>query len=288
LQLPSGSDRSIDVGGTQLACTLYGPERGPLAVLLHGFPACRQTWDRVARRLADQGVRVVAPDMRGYGGSSRPSGVRSYSVRHLVEDVVGLVRALGEGRAHVVGHDWGGVVAWWTAMLRPEIVDHLAVVNAPHPVGYERALRTAAQLRRSWYVLAFQVPLLPEWILGRHDGATLREIFAKDGVAPEIAEACVAALQPPGAGRAAVDYYRAAFRGRIAGTMPAPAVIERPTLVVWGDRDRYLERSLSQPPPDWVPAAVVKHLPDSTHWAPVDAPDDVARALLQHFSASEN
>jgi pimeloyl-ACP methyl ester carboxylesterase len=280
----AGSDRSIDVGGAQLACTLYGPERGPLAVLLHGFPACRQAWDPVARRLAGQGVRVVAPDMRGYGGSSRPSGVRSYSVGHLVEDVVGLVGALGEGKAHVVGHDWGGVVAWWTAMLRPEVVDRLAVVNAAHPVAYERALRTAAQLRRSWYVLAFQVPLVPEWILGRNDGASLRKLFARDGVAPEVAQACVAALQPPGARRAAVDYYRAAFRDGLAGTRPAPAIIERPTLVVWGDRDRYLEPSLSQPPREWVPAPVVKHLPEATHWAPVDAPDDVARALLDHFA----
>jgi pimeloyl-ACP methyl ester carboxylesterase len=284
LQGPAGADRSIDVGGMRLACTLYGPEHGPLAVLLHGFPACRQAWDGVARRLAGQGYRVVAPDMRGYGGSDRPPGVRSYSVGHLVADVAGLVGALGEAKAHVVGHDWGGMVAWWTAMRRPEVVDRLAVVNAAHPVAYDRALKTAAQLRRSWYVMAFQVPLLPEWVLGRNDCAIVRKLLAKDGVAPEIVQACVDALQAPGARRAAVDYYRAAFRDGVAGTLPDPAVIELPTLVVWGDRDQYLEPSLSQPPPEWVPAPVVNHLPEANHWAPVDAPDDVARALLDHFA----
>jgi pimeloyl-ACP methyl ester carboxylesterase len=287
-----GLERDLDVGEVSLRCTVYdGPHgqqgeragRGELVALLHGFPECGKTWRRVATGLAAAGYRVVAPDMRGYGGSDRPKGIAPYGVQHLVRDVAGLVRAMGAERAHVVGHDWGGVVAWWTAMLRPDVVGRLAVVNAAHPVGYAQAMKTAAQLRRGWYVLAFQVPWLPEWAIALRDYAAIRDVFSKDGIAPDEADPCVAAIRLPGARTAALAYYRAAFRAAIFGREPEPRKIELPTLVVWGEKDHYLEPSLAEPPGEWVAAPRVVRLPRATHWAHIDASDDVVRELVAHF-----
>jgi pimeloyl-ACP methyl ester carboxylesterase len=209
--------------------------------------------------------------------------VEAYGVAHLVADVAGLVRAMGREKAHVVGHDWGGVVAWWTAMLRPDVVDRLGITNAPHPVGYSAAMRTAAQFRRGWYVLMFQIPLLPEWSLGRRDYEAVRKVFARDGISAEECAPCVDSMRQPGARSAALAYYRAAIRGQAFGRGPKPRVIERPTLVVWGEKDRFLERSLAEPPRKWVPGARVVRLPDATHWTPLDAPDAVAREMAAHF-----
>jgi pimeloyl-ACP methyl ester carboxylesterase len=273
----------VDVGEVHLHCAIVGPESGELVLLLHGFPECAWSWRHVAWSLARNGYRVAIPDMRGYGQSGRPRGVEAYGVAHLVEDVAGLVRAMGAKRAHVVGHDWGGVVAWWTAMLRPDVIDRLGIVNAPHPVAYLAAMRTRAQFRRGWYVHLFQLPWLPEWLLGLGDYRRMRKTFAKDGIPAEEIEPCIAALRPPGARSAAVAYYRAAIRGQLSGSAPKPRVIERPTLVVWGERDRFLVPSLAEPPPSWVPRVRVLRLPDATHWSHIDAADDVAKAMAAHF-----
>jgi len=260
-----------------------GPERGELVLLLHGFPECAESWRHVGWRLAREGYRVVMPDLRGYGGSDKPRGVEAYAVPHLVADVAGLVRAMGCERAHVVGHDWGGVVAWWTAMLRPDVIDRLGIVNAPHPVAYKEAMRTSAQFRRGWYVFLFQVPWLPEWLLALRDYEAVRGVFARDGIAGEESAPCVASMRQPGARSAALAYYRASVRGQLSGSGPKPQVIELPTLVVWGEKDRFLDPSLAHPPREWVPGARVVLLPEATHWSPIDAPEPVARELAAHF-----
>jgi pimeloyl-ACP methyl ester carboxylesterase len=167
-------------------------------------------------------------------------------------------------------------------MLRPDVVDRLGIVNAPHPVEYMKAMRSGAQLRRGWYVYVFQLPRVPEFMLGLRDYHRVREIFAKDGVAPEESEPCVASLRQPGARSAALAYYRAAVRGQVSGTAPKPRAIERPTLVVWGEKDRFLVPSLAEPPRSWVPNLRVVRLPEATHWAMIDAADAVAREMLAH------
>jgi pimeloyl-ACP methyl ester carboxylesterase len=276
-------ERDIDVGEVRLRCRMAGPETGSLVLLLHGFPERGSVWHGVQRELASAGYRVAAPDMRGYGGSDRPAGVASYAVDHLVGDVTGLVRALGRQRAHIVGHDWGGVVAWWTAMLRPEVVDRLGIVNAAHPLGYSAALRTFAQARRSWYVFFFQIPWVAEATLAARNYALVRSFFLKDGIRDGDIDPCVGSLRQPGARSAAIAYYRASFRGALFRTIPKPATIEAPTLVVWGERDRFLVPALADPPAAWVPNARVVRLPDATHWAPIDAADDVSSRLVEHF-----
>jgi pimeloyl-ACP methyl ester carboxylesterase len=204
-------------------------------------------------------------------------------VAQLVGDVVGLVGALRRPRAHIVGHDWGGVVAWWTAMLKPDVVDRLGIVNAAHPLGYSAALRTFPQVRRSWYVFFFQIPWLAEVALAARDYALVRGFFSADSIAAGDIEPCIDSLKQPGARSAAIAYYRASVRGALRGTTPKPARIDAPTLVVWGERDRFLVPSLAEPPPDWVSNVRVARLPNATHWAPIDAASDVSERLLEHF-----
>lgn len=272
------------MGEVRLRVNLAGPPEGPLVVLLHGFPECAEAWHRVQGPLARAGHRVAAPDMRGYGGSGRPSGVASYGVRHLAADVAGLITAMGRQRAHVVGHDWGGVVAWWTAMLRPEVVERLAIINAPHPVGYSAALRTFEQARRAWYVFFFQLPFLPEVALAANDYAFIRSEFAGAKVPKADVDACVAALRPKGARAAAIAYYRAQVRGSLFGGAPSPVVIPGRVLVLWGEKDRFLVPSLADPPSRWVPNVEVVRLANATHWSPIDAADDIVGHLERFFT----
>ena len=153
---------------------------GPLVVLLHGFPEFWYAWRDQIPALAAAGYRVVAPDMRGYNLSEKPPGVTSYRLEHLTADVAALIRQLGAERATVVGHDWGGAVAWQLPVFHPEVVERLAVLNAPHPGALLRELRTLEQLRRSWYIAFFQLPWLPELALRAGDAALLRRMLRQD------------------------------------------------------------------------------------------------------------
>jgi pimeloyl-ACP methyl ester carboxylesterase len=168
-------------------------------------------------------------------------------------------------------------------MLRPDVVDRLGIVNAAHPLGYSAALRTFSQVRRSWYVFFFQLPWLPEAALAARDYAFVRGFFSKDGIAAGDIEPCVGSLKQPGARSTAIAYYRASVRGALLGTTPKSARIDAPTLVVWGERDRFLVPSLADPPTDWVSNVRVARLPNATHWAPIDAAGDVTERLLEHF-----
>ena len=149
-----------DLGDVRLHYVEAG--EGPLVVLLHGFPEFWFSWRFQIPALAAAGFRVVAPDMRGYNLSSRPAEVAAYDTDRLAADVRGLIRELGAERALLAGHDWGGAVAWITAMNHPEVVERLAILNVPHPRRMLQGLRTPRQLAKSWYFLAFQVPWLPE------------------------------------------------------------------------------------------------------------------------------
>src|SRR3989475_8817719 len=168
-------DREITVNGVRLHCVLEG--KGPLVLLLHGFPESAHAWRKQIPALAER-FRVVAPDLRGYAESEKPPRVSDYRMPVLVADIVGLIQALGEECAHVVGHDWGGAIAWAAAETRPEAVDRLVVLNCPHPMPLKRALRSfSRQVLRSWYVLFFQLPRVPEAILGWDGGSGLERML---------------------------------------------------------------------------------------------------------------
>ena len=280
------TDRSIDVGG---AVTLHVRElgNGPLVILLHGFPDCSYTWRHQLPALADRGFHAVAPDLRGYDGSSKPKGVSSYSVSALAGDVAGLVTALGAEQADVVAHDWGGGAAWTFAMLHPERLRRLAILNAPHPVTLLRHLRSLQQLKRSWYMFAFQLPVMPELGLARNDFASLRAVFRTASVRPgaftdEDIERHIDALRPPGALTAAINYYRAAFRN-VGPNALRPRRIDHPVLVLWGDQDRFLGPELAEPGSEWTPSARVRHVPEAAHWIQHDVPELVNDELVRFF-----
>jgi epoxide hydrolase 4 len=233
----------IDVGGVRLRVAQAGPHDGPLVVLLHGFPESSFGWRHVIPALAAAGFRVWAPDGRGYAGSDAPGDIDDYAMPRLVDDVVRLIGAAGRDRAHVVGHDWGGVVAWQVAELYPERVARLVVLNAPHPrVHRAHLFRRPRQMAKSLYMLGFQVPLLPEALLGARDGSLLAAAMRRTSLpgtfgADEL-EAYRRDWRRPGALRAMLDWYRAALRhGARGGGRPR---IRVPTLVLWGERDAFL------------------------------------------------
>lgn len=264
---------------------LHWVERGtgPLVVLLHGFPQYWGAWRAQIPALAAAGFRVVAPDLRGYNLSDRPASLAAYTMDRLVSDVAVLIERLGAPRAHVVGHDWGGVIAWTLASRHPQRVDRLAILNAPHPAAMRRAIRGSSQALRSWYVAAFQVPWLPERLLAMGDFAvlarTLRHGPARPGAFDEAEIARhKATWRRPGALAATVGYYRAL---RLSGTPAARRSVKvvTPTLVLWGMRDRYLHPSLAEGLERWVPNVRVVRLPEASHWIMHDEPERVSAEL---------
>jgi pimeloyl-ACP methyl ester carboxylesterase len=259
---------------------------GPLVVLLHGFPEFWYGWRMQIPALAAAGFRVVAPDMRGYNLSSKPTGVAAYSSAHLAGDVRDLVAERGVSRAHLVGHDWGGAVAWATATLHPEVVDRLAVLNVPHPRRLMQALRTRVQLRRSWYMFAFQLPVLPERLVSSGRWKWLRAGFEHDARPGAYTLADIElythAWAQPDALTAAINYYRAAFRHPPVGRSRP---IQAPTLVIWGERDRYLGSELAEPDRRDVPnLRSVARLPNGSHWVAADEPDRVNELLVEFLT----
>jgi pimeloyl-ACP methyl ester carboxylesterase len=258
-------------------------------LLLHGFPDFWYGWRHQLPALAAAGFRAVALDLRGYNLSDRPPRVDDYRMARLVADVRSAVRSLGAERAHVVGHDWGGAIAWHLAARHPDVVDRLVVLNAPHPGRFAELLRTPGQLLRSWYVGAFQIPVLPELVLGvarrRVLLDALRIMHRRPGAITDADLARYdAAFARPGAIRAGVAYYRAAAR-HSTETLGEGRQVERPTLLLWGERDPALRPENADRLERWVPDVRVERVPDAGHFVQADAPDLVNSALVRFLRA---
>jgi pimeloyl-ACP methyl ester carboxylesterase len=279
------SSRFIDGDGIRLHAKTLGPRDGPLVLLLHGFPARWSTWRAQMRALADAGFFVVAPDLRGVGESEKPPGVDAYSVLRFVDDVAAIIRGLDRERAFVAGHDFGGGVAWATAMSRPELVTRLCTINSIHPVGIEKQMRRWAQIKKSWYVFFFLLPRLPEWWLSRNDFRFVKRSLMDDGLTAESVDDVIAGLRHEGAMHATVDWYRASFRD-VAKKRFVPAKVDAPMLSIWGDRERHFVPELAEPPADFVPNARVAHVPDGGHWVHHEAPEKVSALLIEHFTVA--
>jgi pimeloyl-ACP methyl ester carboxylesterase len=281
------SESYAEVNGVRLHYVEAGS--GPLVVLLHGFPEFWYSWRRQIPALADAGYHVVAPDMRGYNLSGKPTGWRAYDAEHLAGDIAALIRHFGVESAHVVGHDWGGTVAYLTAMEHPDVVKRLAVLNVAHPARMLESLRTVRQLRKSWYVIFFQVPVVPEWLLAAKGFAsTKRSLRAASPGAFSDAdiERYVDAWSQPGALTGMINYYRAALRQSPRTALARMRRIDVPVLVIWGERDAYLGSELARPDPKWVPNARVERLPEATHWVQHDAPEGVNELLTAFLGAA--
>lgn len=259
-----------------------GQGDGPLVLLLHGFPECWYSWRHQLPALAAAGYRAVAPDLRGYNLSDKPKS--GYNIESLVEDAVALAAALGETRAHVVGHDWGGIIAYQVAWRRPEFTRSLVAMNAPHPSAFVRyARRHPAQMLKSAYMLFFQVPGLAEWVLTRDHARATASAFPRSAVRRDAFTAADLdvyrdAILRPGAARCALAYYRQAFR-QGARALPA-SPIERPTLVLWGTGDPVLERGMNDSLGAWVRDLTVRYIDGCGHWTQQERPEAVNDALV--------
>lgn len=261
---------------------------GPLVVLLHGFPEFWYSWRRQIPALAAAGFHVVAPDMRGYNLSDKPEGAHPYALELLAGDIAGLIGHFGESQAYVAGHDWGAAVAYGIAMYHPEVVKRLAILNVPHPERMLRGFRTLRQLRKSWYMLFFQIPVIPEALLRRNDYAFAKRSLRADSprsFSDADLERYVEAWSQPGALTGMINYYRAALRQSPGEAMVRLRPVEAPTLVIWGERDRHLGAELAEPLPRWVPDARIEWLPQATHWVQHEEAQRVNELLAEFFAS---
>jgi pimeloyl-ACP methyl ester carboxylesterase len=288
LETTGARDGYADLGEVRLHYVEAG--EGPLVVLLHGFPEFWYSWRYQISALAEAGFRVVAPDMRGYNLSSRPPGVAAYDTAHLTGDVRDLIRERGAESAFLAGHDWGAAVAWATAMNHPEVVSRLAILNVPHPRRFLQGLRRPAQLSKSWYMFFFQLPWLPERMSRARRWASFRRGFEHDArpgafTAQDI-DRYVEAWSQPGALTAMINYYRGLFRQSPSRTAARIRPITAPTLVIWGEHDRYLGAELAEPDRADVPNLTrVVRLPNASHWVQHDEPEQVSRLLIEFFGS---
>jgi epoxide hydrolase 4 len=269
------------VNGIALHCVEAGPADGPLVLLLHGFPEFWWGWRRQIGPLAEAGLRVIAVDQRGYNLSDKPLGLRAYDLDTLAQDVVGLISHLGRPRASVVGHDWGGLVAWWVASRHADRIDKLAILNAPHPeVAGPYLRRHPTQAARSGYVGFFQLPWLPETILSSGDFAlmrrTLQQTSRKGTFSASDLDAYEEAWRQPGALTAMLDWYRA-LRHKPSLTKPR---VEAPALVLWGMRDRFLELGLAEESLALCNHGRLVRVEQASHWVHLEEPEAVNAAVI--------
>jgi pimeloyl-ACP methyl ester carboxylesterase len=262
---------------------------GPLVVLLHGFPEFWYGWRQQIAPLAAAGFRVVAPDTRGYNLSSKPEGVAAYDVGLLADDIKGLIHERGAETAMLVGHDWGGSIAWTLAMNHPEVVDRLAILNAAHPRKLSQGLHHPDQLRKSWYFFFFALPDLPETVVHANHWHFFRHFLrdARPPFTPEQTDRYVEAWSQPGASTGMINYYRSSVRQNQKKAEAALRPIKAPTLVIWGERDHYLGPELAEPEHDDVPnLARVERLPEASHWVHHDEAERVTQLLIDFFAPS--
>ncbi|HLH75775.1 MAG TPA: alpha/beta hydrolase [Candidatus Binataceae bacterium] len=282
ISLPSGLNLRVARAG-----------QGPLLLMLHGFPECWYSWRHQLVALAPR-FTCVAPDLRGYGGSDAPRGVAKYRLEELVGDVVGLIERLGHGRATLIGHDWGGAIAWATALMHPECLERLIVLNCPHPLAFRRHLRSnPRQWRKSWYILFFQLPWLPERVLGRRGCAPLVALMRRSAVnrtafsAADLAYFRQAFAHPYSL-TAALNYYRALRRRDLAGGVSIRWLANKialPTLLIWGEQDVALGKELTYGMEQYFTGRFeLKYVPDSGHWVQQERPQRVNR-LIEEFLA---
>ena len=255
-----------------------GPIDGDVVVLLHGFPERASSWSDVAARLNAEGYRTLAPDQRGYSPGARPRRRKDYRVAALVGDVAALIETVG-GPVHLVGHDWGSMAAWSTAIARPELVRTLTAVSVPHPASFLHALTRTKQGLHSWYMAAFQLPFLPEWVAGLNGGPGERWMRA-GGMTDDDLARFRRDIVEYGALPYALNWYRGMpWQDRTSGTR-----VSVPTTMVWSDRDLYIERASLGGNERFVDADYeLVELPGVSHWIPTQAPDALADAILSRI-----
>lgn len=279
----------IETNGIRLHVLQDGPADGQLVLLLHGFPDFSQGWIEQIRHLSAAGYRVWAPDQRGYNLSDKPPRVASYSLDELAADVVGLIDAAGERSAFVVAHDWGAAVAWWLASRHPDRISKLVVMNVPHPKVMSRHMRTFEQLKKSWYMLFFQIPWLPERLLRARDWAAASLALTATSRRGTFSESDLAAYRQawaqPNAMRSMINWYRAILRK--PPDLSTDPRITVPTLLIWGARDTALGQEMAQPSIDLCDDGRLVVFDRATHWVHHEEPEAVNHLITEFLAPDQ-
>ena len=254
-----------------------------LALCLHGFPELNYSWRHQMPMLAEMGYRVWAPNLRGYGMSDRPEGIEAYRMNTLAQDIAALIDASGAKEVTLIAHDWGALIAWNFAIRQLRPLKHLVILNVPHPKCAQRELKKWRQLRKSWYIFFFQLPRLPERLLGRAGGKPVVEAFRRSAInkalfTDAILEPYRAAAMQPGALTAMVNYYRALLRRSDARNV-GDGTVHVPTLVLWGEQDIAIDIHTLDGMGDYVPDLTEVRFPEASHWVQQDVPGEVNAAL---------
>lgn len=274
----------IETNGIKLHLAVAGPEDGPLVVLLHGFPEFWFGWKHQIQPLAEKGYRVVAPDQRGYNRSDKPDGIDKYTVDYLRDDVIGIIDYFQKEKAIVIGHDWGGAIAWHLAATRPEYVEKLIILNMPHPKAMARVLKKhPLQWIKSSYIAFFQLPSLPETVLGMEEFKAMQlgigytsnpGAFSKQEI-----EQYKMAWSQSGALTAMLNWYRAIRRGSFKQVPETK--IEVPVTIIWGLGDQFLSPMLAKESLSFCEEVNLAFVGEATHWVQHEQPEIVNRLIVQ-------
>jgi epoxide hydrolase 4 len=275
----------IFTNGIRLHVVQSGPASGPLVLLLHGFPEFWYGWRYQLPSLAAAGYWVWAPDQRGYNVSEKPQGIAAYRLEALAADVIGLLDAAGQEQAYLVGHDWGGIVAWWIAMHAPHRLKRMVVINAPHDAAMRQHLRRhPAQWLRSSYIGLFQLPWIPELVTRVGNWRLLVRVLQQSSrpgtFTPTDLERYRQAWSQPQALQAMLNWYRALLR--TPSPLPTHQPITIPTLLIWGANDVFLGREMAQRSIEQCQKGQLVMFEEATHWVHHEQPARV-NALLETF-----
>jgi pimeloyl-ACP methyl ester carboxylesterase len=274
----------IQTNGIRLHYVTAGS--GPLMLFLHGFPEFWYSWRHQIPEFA-RDYKVVAVDLRGYNDSDKPDATDAYVMREFVQDIVGVVRGLGYDRCVLVGHDWGGAIAWNLAYDYPELAVRLIILNLPHPAKFAEGLRTPQQLLRSWYMGFFQIPVLPELLFQLDDFRLLEQALRnvavnKNRITPADIEAYKNAFAKRGAVTASINYYRNIFQQGIVER--SWGVLEVPTLMIWGEDDVALGKELTYGTDRYVRNFQIRYIADCGHCVQQERPELVNQYMREFLS----
>ena len=285
----TASQHMVRANGLRFRAMVDGPPDGEMAILLHGFPEGAESWSKQVDALAKAGALAVAPDLRGYGLSDAPERVEQYAIGHLVDDVAGIIKAFGRSDAHVAGHDWGAIVAWFFASRHPEMTKTLTALSVAHPAALAEASRVDEDQRaRSRYVALFVQEGKAEQVLADEDHRRLRAMFSlgpnPKAVPPTVVDHFVSSLSRPGRLTAALNYYRANL-GAGGGAWAALAQevkITTPTALLWGDEDPALGRRAVDATERHVDGPYrLEVFEGAGHWLQFERSAEVSRSLVQ-------
>jgi pimeloyl-ACP methyl ester carboxylesterase len=283
----SWNHQHLRTNGVNLHYVTQG--EGPLMLFLHGFPECWYSWRNQIPEFA-RNYKVVALDLRGYNDSDKPEPQTAYIMTEFIQDVKGVIEGLGYSRCVLVGHDWGGMIAWCFAYAYPELLERLVVLNIPHPARFAEGLRTPQQLLRSWYIFFFQLPILPELLIQLDDYRVLEQVFRgmavnKSAFTDADIEFYKNAFAKRGALTAAINYYRNAFQ---QGFMRPHTwnILEVPTLMIWGEDDPPLGKELSYGTEKYVQDFRIRYIPRCSHWVQQEQPQLVNQFIREFLDGS--